>query len=70
MPMTQTVEREKTVGAILGMDDETFSKAESYIEFLLEQERREDEDDAAYAEAHKNEPTVPIRQALRELGLE
>lgn len=70
MSPVQMQERETIANAVLGMDDETFAKAASYIAYLIEQERREDADDAAYAESVKDEPTVPLHMMLKECGLE
>ena len=70
MSPVQIQERETIANAVLGMDDETFAKAASYIAYLIEQERREDAEDAAYAESVKDESTVPLHMMLRECGLE
>ncbi len=32
-------------------------------------EDREDAEDAAYIAAHKDEPSIPLEEALKELGL-
>ena len=52
------------------MNDETFAKATSYIAYPIEQERREDAEDTAYAESVKDEPTVPLHVMLKECALE
>jgi len=69
MSPTKTMEREKAANIFLSLDEENFDRAASYIAYLAEMERLEDEDDIAYIEAHKDEPSVPLSDVLKELGL-
>lgn len=66
---TRTLEREKAANIFLSLDEENFDRAASYIAYLAEMERLEDEEDIAYIEAHKDEPSVPLSDVLKELGL-
>lgn len=66
---TRTMEREKAANIFLSLDEENFDRAASYIAYLAEMERLEDEEDIAYIEAHKDEPSVPLSDVLKELGL-
>ncbi|MBR4400966.1 MAG: hypothetical protein IKT09_04655 [Synergistes sp.] len=70
MSPAQTLEREKAAGVFLSLDDENFDRAASYIRYLAEMERLEDKEDIAYIEAHKDEPSVPLSDVLKRLGLE
>ncbi len=69
MSPTRTMEREKAANIFLSLDEENFDRAASYIAYLAEMERLEDEEDIAYIEAHKDEPSVPLSDVLKELGL-
>lgn len=69
MSPAQIQERAKEVDVFLSLGDENFDRAASYINYLAEMERLEDEEDIAYIEAHKDEPSVPLEDVLKELGL-
>ena len=69
MSPTRTMEREKAANIFLSLDKENFDRAARYIAYLAEMERLEDEEDIAYIEAHKDEPSVPLSDVLKELGL-
>ena len=54
---------------ISGLSAETAEQALDYVEYLAAREAREDADDIAYIEAHRDEESIPLEEALKEIGL-
>ncbi|MDR2180017.1 MAG: hypothetical protein LBP21_06890 [Synergistaceae bacterium] len=55
--------------AIDGLSDSALEKLASYVDYLRYEERMEDledEEDMAYIEAHKDEPTVPLSEVIKD----
>lgn len=69
MSPAQIRERAKEADIFLSLGDENFDRAASYINYLAEMERLEDEEDIAACEARKNEPLIPLADVLKELGI-
>jgi hypothetical protein len=66
---TVTAEREGLIEIIGGLSDSAIEKLVSYVDFLRYEERMEEleeEEDIAYIEAHKDEPTVPLSEVIRD----
>jgi hypothetical protein len=66
---TATAERQDIYRAIEQLPDVNLEKLAGYIDFLRYEERMEeleDEEDIAYIEAHKDEPTVPLSEVIRD----
>ncbi|MDR1048981.1 MAG: hypothetical protein LBL51_04420 [Synergistaceae bacterium] len=66
---TATAERQDIYRAIEQLSDATLEQVAGYINFLRYEERMEeleDEEDIAYIEAHKDEPTVPLSEVIRD----
>ena len=51
------------------MNPDNVLKMLDYAAYLRYIEEREDDEDAAYIAAHKNDPLIPLEDALKELGL-
>jgi hypothetical protein len=63
------IERESLTEIIRNLPDSAIEKLVSYTAFLRYEERMEeleDEEDIAYIEAHKDEPTVPLSEVIRD----
>ena len=69
MTQAQIAERKETMETILAMDEENYARLVDYIKFLRFMDEQEDAEDAAYCEAHRNDPSVPLEQVLEELGI-
>lgn len=66
---TMTAEKELLCSMLDSMCPNDVEKVLDYAAYLRYIEEREDAEDAAYIEAHRDDPTVPLEEALRELGL-
>ncbi len=62
-------ERSDMLTFINTLDEADFEKVVSYAAFLRHIEEQEEAEDIAYYEAHKNAPSVPLEDALKELGI-
>jgi hypothetical protein len=68
---TQTATKHKTLSQLINvLSAEATEQAIDYIEYLVARDARENADDIAYIEAHKDEESVPLEDALKELGLQ
>lgn len=70
MSPMQTLEREKLNSAIMELDEEAYCNVASYVSYLVARQRAEDAEDIADCEARKGEPSEPIEDVLKELGLD
>lgn len=64
-----TMQRKGLLELIENLHDSDIEKVVSYAAFLRHLEEQEDNEDQAYVKDHKNEPAVPLEDALKELGL-
>ena len=64
-----TTERKELLELIDVLHDEDVEKVISYAAYLSHLEAQEETEDAAYIEAHKDSPSIPLEDALRELGI-
>ena len=70
MSPMQTLEREKLNSTIMELDDDAYYNVASYVSYLIARQRIEDADDIADCEARKDEPSEPLEDVLKELGLD
>jgi uncharacterized protein (DUF924 family) len=66
---TATAERQDVHQAIDALTDSALEKLAHYIDFLRYEEHMEeleDEEDIAYIKAHKDEPTVPFSEVIKD----
>ena len=68
MPATNT-EQKTFLELMNSLEEDDVEKVISYAAYLRHLEEREEEEDIAYIEAHRGDPSVPLEDALRELGL-
>ena len=64
-----TFEKTDRITFINTLNEEDFEKVISYAAFLRHIEEQEEAEDAEYYEAHKNDPSISLEDALKELGL-
>jgi len=69
MPAAAVAERQALRRIIDHMSADDVLKMLDYAAYLRYLEEREDEEDAAYITAHKDDPVIPLEDALKELGL-
>lgn len=69
MPAAVVDERQALRQIIDLMSADDVLKMLDYAAYLRYLEEREDEEDAAYITAHKDDPVIPLEDALKELGL-
>ncbi len=70
--MIQTVvaKRKSLYRQLQSLHEEDLDRVSHYAAFLQYLEAQEDEEDIAWIEAHKDDPTVPFEDALKILGLD
>jgi hypothetical protein len=61
--------RETLYQIINGLSEDVALQVLDYTEYLAAKEAQEDADDVAYIETHKDEESIPLEDALKELGL-
>jgi hypothetical protein len=54
---------------ITGLSEDVAFQVIDFAEYLAAKEAQEDADDIAYIEAHKNEESIALEDALKELGV-
>lgn len=69
MPAAAVAERQALRRIIDHMSADDVLKMLDYAAYLRYLEEREDEEDATYITAHKDDPVIPLEDALKELGL-
>ena len=69
MAVAASQEKEELRTIVDSMSPDDIRKLLDYAAFLRFLEDREDAEDAAYIAAHKDEPSIPLEEALKELGL-
>ena len=69
MPAAAVAERQALRRIIDHMSADDVLKMLDYAAYLRYLEEREDEEDAAYIAGHKDDPVIPLEDALKELGL-
>ena len=70
--MTQVVaaKRKSLYRQLKNLTEEDLDRVSHYAAFLQYLEDLEDEEDIVWIEAHKDDPTVPLEDALKALGLD
>ena len=70
--MTQAVaaKRKSLYRQLQNLTEEDLDRVSHYAAFLQYLEAQEDEEDIVWIEAHKDDPTVPLADALKALGLD
>ena len=62
--MTNSVELQALLRRISELPNKSLLKLADYVEELIEEE--EEAEDIAYIEAHKDEPTVPLSEIIKD----
>ena len=70
--MTRAIaeKRKNLYRQLRALHEDDLDRVSHYAAFLQYLEAQEDAEDVAWIEAHQDEPTVSLDQALQELGLD